>query len=254
VAKEKIIKSCPLAQRLASIMRERRLKHRELAEAVGVSKAAVGKWLRGTTPGAGELFRLSKFFEKPMEWFMEAIPYTEQQGKALNLLSPGQVPVNFISPELRKFYAAMFEAVNTPEGVKGLQETFRRLARSATRPRHAPKESSKQGLTVIDEYVNLTPMTSPLVNLLERVRKATASEGMKSELAKLLGVPPSALSHWLSGRRQPGGETALKLLQWVEQQEAHQNKSPGSVQPPPGPKTQLGNSNEKKTESGPPKS
>jgi transcriptional regulator with XRE-family HTH domain len=55
-----------------------------------------------------------------------------------------------------------------------------------------------------------------LPNLLERLKKATAEPGAKSALAEFLDVPLASLSRWLSGEREPGGETTLRLLQWVE--------------------------------------
>ena len=61
--------------------------------------------------------------------------------------------------------------------------------------------------------------------LLDRLKKATARSGKKSELAEFLAkatkskVPLASVSRWLSGEREPGGEVALQLRQWVEQQE-----------------------------------
>jgi transcriptional regulator with XRE-family HTH domain len=62
-----------------------------------------------------------------------------------------------------------------------------------------------------------------MANLLDRLNKATSQRGMKSKLAKVMGVPLANISQWLSGVREPGGETTLKLLHWVEQQERQQN-------------------------------
>lgn len=58
-----------------------------------------------------------------------------------------------------------------------------------------------------------------LPNLLERLNRATAVHGQKTELAKYLGVPLASVSQWLSGVKEPGGQTTLKLLNWVEQKE-----------------------------------
>jgi transcriptional regulator with XRE-family HTH domain len=58
-----------------------------------------------------------------------------------------------------------------------------------------------------------------LPNLLDRLEKATQEHGKKSELANFLGVELVSVSKWLSGAREPGGETTLKMLTWVEQQE-----------------------------------
>ena len=60
---------------------------------------------------------------------------------------------------------------------------------------------------------------SQLPNLLERLNRATKETGKMSALAVFLKVPLASVSRWLSGKREPGGEITLKLLQWVEQQE-----------------------------------
>jgi transcriptional regulator with XRE-family HTH domain len=93
-------------------------------------------------------------------------------------------------------------------------------------------------LTNITATGNVSPVKSTMANLLDRLNKATSQRGMKSELAKVMGVPLSNISQWLSGEREPGGETTLRLLHWVEQQE-RQQKSPGGVKAPPEPKTQV---------------
>jgi DNA-binding transcriptional regulator YiaG len=51
------------------------------------------------------------------------------------------------------------------------------------------------------------------------LNKATSGRGAKSALAKYMGVPLPNVSQWLSGDREPSGETTLQLLNWVEHQE-----------------------------------
>ncbi len=58
-----------------------------------------------------------------------------------------------------------------------------------------------------------------LPKLIERLRKATEGRGRKTELASWLGVSPQKVTDWLSERVEPSGETTLRLLHWVEQQE-----------------------------------
>ena len=67
--------------------------------------------------------------------------------------------------------------------------------------------------------VAIAPVQSLLPTLIERLRRATAKHGRKTELAAWLGVHPQCVRDWIAGRKQPGGETALRLLHWVEQQE-----------------------------------
>jgi hypothetical protein len=86
-------------------------------------------------------------------------------------------------------------------------------------PRDASLEFSKIVLPVVTASGNYEGVKAKLQSLLERLNKATAERGMKSELAKFMGVPLPNVSQWLSGEREPGGETTLRLLHWVEQQE-----------------------------------
>jgi transcriptional regulator with XRE-family HTH domain len=97
-------------------------------------------------------------------------------------------------------------------------------------------------VSVSDKY---DAVKSTMANLLDRLNEATSQRGMKSKLAKVMGVPLSNVSQWLSGEREPGGETTLRLLQWVEQQEGQQ-KSPGRVATRPERKTQVSKSGHEK--------
>lgn len=58
-----------------------------------------------------------------------------------------------------------------------------------------------------------------LPTLIKRLNEATTERGTKTALAKFMDVPLSKVSQWLSGAHEPGGETTLQLLHWVEQQE-----------------------------------
>jgi transcriptional regulator with XRE-family HTH domain len=109
----------------------------------------------------------------------------------------------------------------------------------------APKESSQPVLTTVTPERKRKGMTEMQL-LLERIQRAL--EGVKKgDVARTLRVPLPRLSEWLSGRVIPSGETALRLLHWVEQQERkHQQESPGSVHSPPEQETQHKESNEKK--------
>ncbi|HLH53446.1 MAG TPA: helix-turn-helix transcriptional regulator [Verrucomicrobiae bacterium] len=84
------------------------------------------------------------------------------------------------------------------------------------------QESENFGIDEITASDNNADVKSPMKNLLWRLNRATAERGMKSKLAKVMGVPLANVSQWLSGEREPGGETTLKLLDWVDQQERHQ--------------------------------
>ena len=87
------------------------------------------------------------------------------------------------------------------------------------------RKNALKSLRQNSHFTNITvnakhpSVKSPMAKLLERLNRATRQRGMKSRLAKFLGVPLANVSQWLSGEREPGGETTLRLLKWVEQQE-----------------------------------
>ena len=113
---------------------------------------------------------------------------------------------------------------------------------------HPPGENNK--LTTSSTYAKMPSVKSQLENLLAALNRLTEKSGKKTELADFLDAPLASVSRWLSGKRDPGGETTLQLLRWVEQQERQQKQGAGSVLPPPAPKTQSKASNEKKPQSG----
>jgi DNA-binding transcriptional regulator YiaG len=82
------------------------------------------------------------------------------------------------------------------------------------------KESEEKGLTDTYGARKQVDMKSELPGLLKRVALLTKPKGMKTELAKTLGVPQSRISEWLKDRGSPTADVALKLLRWVEQREA----------------------------------
>jgi DNA-binding transcriptional regulator YiaG len=80
------------------------------------------------------------------------------------------------------------------------------------------------------------------------LRARTAEKGGMARLAESLGVQQARVSEWLSGKKEPGGKTTLRLLQWVEQQERQPN-APDSVTSTAKGKTQVRKSpNEKQTQ------
>lgn len=71
--------------------------------------------------------------------------------------------------------------------------------------------------------------TPKLDALLRRLKKATASFGKKASLARFLHVPKPRISEWINGVYAPSAEVTLRLLEWVQAEEASQQKTPGSV-------------------------
>lgn len=93
-----------------------------------------------------------------------------------------------------------------------------------------PDEDTENDLTEAETSEKMLPVKVSLQNLLERLHLATKETGKMSELADFLGkatgnkVPLASVSRWLSGKREPGGQITLALLDWVEQQERKTKK------------------------------
>ena len=81
-----------------------------------------------------------------------------------------------------------------------------------------PTEEKKE-LQKVSDSGNVSEVKLEYPNLLKRLERTTSKRGKKTELAKFLGVSLIQVSQWLSGDRMPGGETTLRLLRWVEQEE-----------------------------------
>jgi transcriptional regulator with XRE-family HTH domain len=101
------------------------------------------------------------------------------------------------------------------------------VARNFLTAPEVSKKPSIERLTNITVSGNMAPVKNSLELLRRRLRKATEARGKKAELARWLSVPLPRISEWLSGGREPGGETALRLLSWVEAEEAKQGATPG---------------------------
>lgn len=82
--------------------------------------------------------------------------------------------------------------------------------------------SDKSLLTSCDVSVTLREVKSirTMQALRESLQKLLKRPGKRAELMSYLrDVPRESISRWLSGEREPGGETTLQLLNWVEFQE-----------------------------------
>jgi len=112
--------------------------------------------------------------------------------------------------------------------------------------REAAEIRERKMLTETASSAKLAPVKSQLDNLLSRFNRLIKEPGNKTELADYLGASLASVSRWVSGKREPGGQTQLKMLHWVERHERQQKQSPGSVPPPPGRKTQVRKSDHEK--------
>ncbi len=107
-------------------------------------------------------------------------------------------------------------------------------------------------LTGAVNSLTISPMQPVLPKLIERLKRATDGYGRKAALAAWLGVHRQCVTDWLSGKQEPGGETTLRLLHWVEAEERKKQSGPGSAATPPGPETQSRVSHEKPKKPSPP--
>lgn len=85
-----------------------------------------------------------------------------------------------------------------------------------------PKSATDSDLTNITEYGNTKSVKAQWPLLKARLQKATSEKGGKSRLAEFLGVPLVSVSQWLTdseSAREPGAETALRMLYWVERRQ-----------------------------------
>ena len=89
-------------------------------------------------------------------------------------------------------------------------------------------EKQRNVLTETESATKLLPVKLQLKNLRTELNRLTEESGKKTELAGFLGAPLASVSRWLSGEREPGGETTLKMLRWVQEQESQPN-APGSA-------------------------
>lgn len=83
----------------------------------------------------------------------------------------------------------------------------------------APQQST---LDSVHASVNSGDVKAQWPLLKKRLQKASEPVGLKSKLAEFLGVKLASVSQWLSdsdSQREPGAETTLRMLRWVELQE-----------------------------------
>jgi hypothetical protein len=61
----------------------------------------------------------------------------------------------------------------------------------------------------------------------ELERWCDAEHGRRSELARILGVPPTRITQWLSRKANPGSEATIKIIEFLENPEAHRKPGRG---------------------------
>jgi hypothetical protein len=90
------------------------------------------------------------------------------------------------------------------------------------RPEIAEETAEKKLLTCVHASVKPSEVKAHWPLLKRRLQQATAESGEKSRLAEFLKVKLASVSQWLTdsdNAREPGAETTLRMLYWVEQEE-----------------------------------
>ncbi len=209
------------------------ISRRELARRVGVTPAAVRKWLKHTRPRDHVIIVLGLELETSIPWLAEGVGQPSDRDN----LPPSLVAAHFIADreEIRR---------EQRELRRRYEELIARTERLAKRTRpqmiFVNKDQSliRKRLILSDKAVinSLMPLPANIGDLLDRLRRATAIRGEKKALADHLGVSQQQLSDWLTTTEKrktsipkPGGEITLRMLAWVQAKEAHQNESPATA-------------------------
>lgn len=145
---------------------------------------------------------------------------------------------NAYDDHLKAKFDELHESTDFSGWLAALEQTSGFLIPPELPNHHQQHSEAWQSSILTDVYssVKHQPVKPMLPKLLLQLRKLTQERGAKTVLADHLGVSLAQLSQWLSGDREPGGETTLQLLAWVRAVEAKENSS-GDVAAPPEPKT-----------------
>jgi transcriptional regulator with XRE-family HTH domain len=84
-------------------------------------------------------------------------------------------------------------------------------------------EKEFDSVTVVSNTEGVKFKISETQKLRDDLKRATAKPGMKAALARFMKVDPPRVSEWLAGQ-EPGGEYALKLRTWADEQLGHKSK------------------------------
>ena len=130
--------------------------------------------------------------------------------------SPGASETKTLNEKLRE---GSITLPGVLAGVHAMALSYEMLLRDTL----AQQNSSRKLLTDSSLKRNVLGMQSEFERLIDRLKRATGERGQKALLAAALKVPPARISEWLSGKKEPGGKTTLKLLCWVQEQDSQPN-------------------------------
>lgn len=221
-----------LAERVRWARRQKGISCEALAVVVGVHKTYISKIENGDAenPAASIAIGLSEALGVGFRWLILG------EGEPFPTVPHTSPSVFGGDPAVRNAAMTLLEVLAQKGPIRGV---------------NFPTSDLNSGLPEINDSLTSPPMVPTLNGLILRLTSATQMRGKKSALCAELGVSASRLSQWLSGRRKPDAEMTLRLLAWVQADEA-KTKSPASVSPPAGPQTRLRTSSNEKPKSSPP--
>jgi transcriptional regulator with XRE-family HTH domain len=198
------------SRNLRFLMERLGVTQEELAADLGVSQTTISKYLKGRIPRAETLVFLAGYFPN----VQVSTLLSSDLSHSPNFKATPKRPARPMVARLNGFLAALPDS-RAESMAQALFKVLHAMESAHSNPTHKDFP-----LTNVPESGKHADVKAQLPSLLERVKHVTTARGSKSALAKYMGVPLSNVSQWLSGSREPGGETTLRLLRWVEQQEA----------------------------------
>ena len=106
------------SRKLAEIMRNRKITQTALAESTGISQAAISRYVKGVaSPGAKELYILSRVFGVSMEalWAGEEYTETDNQSREKCVIDEKKSAAEEELAELKHALRVVFRAMSEPE-------------------------------------------------------------------------------------------------------------------------------------------
>lgn len=190
---------------LAFIRRRDSLQsQKQFAERLGISRGHLANVEAGKTPLSALLgWVFCKAFDCDPTW----------------IVSAGKGPSNVFPRHLAPEKLARIEAIIKANRDAPFRDIWPPLAWFLSEHDEMAPGPTQKPIDNITNKGNIEGVKERLPELLARLKRATQKRGKKAELARYLGVALPKVSRWLSGKPEPGGETTLRLLSWVEQQE-----------------------------------
>jgi len=219
-----------LRQRFAKSLEDFGLPH-------DVGASYLSKLERGdsTTPSGMLIDAICRNLYVNREWLVEGRgkPFLVEEfnefadsDKVIPWPVPDRIWLPFTDSYVDQIKQLAVEFRNYAAQMAGRAESLEKQARDfeAIQKERRQEQARKLKLPDAETSSNFAEVKAQLPSLLERLRKATAETGKKSELAEFLAkvtkanVPLASVSRWLSGEREPGGEIALQLDAWATAQ------------------------------------